>query len=142
MIYEAAGGLTGSAKYKPGGTGWENPTLDAVVGHTPYSDYFELGGGATAKIIFRKAGFWRLTAQYNIIGADCVSCRILNGTTEECFGASPNDSTSRNNTARCSYIVYLNDGDERIFQRANQVAGVYFHLSAAFSHVEIEYLGV
>lgn len=141
MIYEANGGLTGTKTYKLGSTGWELPTLDAVVGHTPYNDFFELAGGATGKIVFKKAGFWRLSSQFSYSGAGAVSCRIANGATEECFGSATNDSTSRNNTTHCSYIVYLNNGDSRTFWRANDVAGIFCFLSAAFSHVEIEYLG-
>ena len=138
MLYEAKGGLTGTAKYlQPGG--WEACTIDAVFGSSNYADFFEFGT-ALGVITFKKSGYYRISPRFTFVGAGAISCRILNGSTEECFGASTNDSTSRNNTTQCSYITYINAGDTRTIQCACDNKINRF-LSAAFSHVDVEYLG-
>ena len=138
MLYEAKGGLTGAMKYlQP--AGWEPCTLDAVFGPSNYADFIELGT-ALGTIKFKKSGYYRISPRFTYVGAGGVSCRILSGSTEVCFGASTNDSTARNNTTQCSYITYINAGDTRTIQCLCDNKINRF-LSAAFSNVDVEYLG-
>lgn len=138
MLYEAKGGLTGTTKYRQA-AGWDSCTIDAVVGSSNYADFFELGT-EQGTIKFKKSGYYRISPRFTYYGAKVIYCRVLNGSTEECFGASTNDSSSRNNTTQCSYITHINAGDTRTIQCLCEISIDRF-LSASFSHVDVEYLG-